>query len=288
MRSQTPHARYERRTEVVRLRKTGFTYLQIAAHTGLSRTGVFDICKRYAATGPASLRDSPKGRASGAVRKLQRPQEAFLRQLICDYTPDQLDMPDPLWTRSAATRLIDSRLGIRLKVRTLSSYLARWGFSTRNASGYIRDGSSARGPWLRRDFPAIAARATAEDAEVNWCDDTPLLGSADEASEPGLSVGKADNQLGLTSAVNSKGLRRWKSHVGKLSASDLIDFLRRLVKSSPKKVFLILPNSPAQKALSLQVWLANHVDEIEVFCKFTQGTRRMDSRRELVAAERAV
>ena len=37
MRSLTPDARYERRTEVVRLKKTGLTYLQIGAQTELLR-----------------------------------------------------------------------------------------------------------------------------------------------------------------------------------------------------------------------------------------------------------
>lgn len=34
-------ARHERRVQVIRLRKAGLTYMQIAQQTGLSRTGVF-------------------------------------------------------------------------------------------------------------------------------------------------------------------------------------------------------------------------------------------------------
>ncbi|OLI30721.1 helix-turn-helix domain protein, partial [Xanthomonas oryzae pv. oryzae] len=46
MRSLSRDARHERRVQVIRLRKAGQTYDEIAAQTGLSRTGVFDICKR--------------------------------------------------------------------------------------------------------------------------------------------------------------------------------------------------------------------------------------------------
>ncbi len=284
MRSLTPDARYERRTEVVRLRKTGLTYLQIGAQTGLSRTGVFDICKRYAVTGPASLRDAPASRASGAVRKLQLPQEALLRQLICSCTPDQLDMPSPLWTRSAVTRLIDLRLGLRLKVRTLDAYLTRWGFSPRKSGKHARDLSSERRLRLREEYPRVAARAVIEDAEVNWGDDGPLLGYADGAECVAPRATDADDQLGLTSAVNSKGQMRWKIHVGVLTASGLIEFLRRLVAISPKKVFLMLHNTPAQRARSVQMWLVEHVDEIEVFCQPTGSARSVGARADLATA----
>jgi len=41
MRSLSRGARHESRVQVIRLRKAGRTYDEIAAHTGLSRTGVF-------------------------------------------------------------------------------------------------------------------------------------------------------------------------------------------------------------------------------------------------------
>ena len=47
MRSLAQAARLERRVEVIRVRKAGGTYGGIAVQLGLSRTGVFDICKRH-------------------------------------------------------------------------------------------------------------------------------------------------------------------------------------------------------------------------------------------------
>jgi len=49
MRSLSREARYERRVPVIRLRVAGRTYDEIAAQIGLSRTRVFDICKRHEA-----------------------------------------------------------------------------------------------------------------------------------------------------------------------------------------------------------------------------------------------
>ena len=106
MRKLSRDARHERRVQVIRLRKTGQTYEQIAAQTGLSRTGVFNICKRHEAAGAKALRDAPSGRKSGDGRLLDAAQEAMVRKLITDKTPDQLKMPYALWTRTAVSQLI--------------------------------------------------------------------------------------------------------------------------------------------------------------------------------------
>lgn len=57
MRSLSPDAQHERRVQVIRLRKAGRTYDEIAEQTGLSRTGVFNICKRHQEVGAKALRD---------------------------------------------------------------------------------------------------------------------------------------------------------------------------------------------------------------------------------------
>lgn len=79
--------------QVIRLRKAGRTYDEIAAQTGLSRTGVFDMCKRHEAEGAKALRDAPSGRQTGDGRLLDAAQEAMVRTLITDKTPDQLNIP---------------------------------------------------------------------------------------------------------------------------------------------------------------------------------------------------
>ena len=101
MRSLSRQARHERRVQVIRLRTAGNTYDEVAALTGLSRTGVFNICKRHEALGAKALHDAIGGRKLGESRLLDAAQEAQVRKLIADKTPDQLKMPYALWTRSA-------------------------------------------------------------------------------------------------------------------------------------------------------------------------------------------
>src|SRR3954468_19330552 len=93
MRKLPAAAQEERRRQVIGLRQAGMTYDAIAAQVGLSPTGVFNICKRYAERRAAGLRTGPRGPAPGDGRVLDADQEAAARDLIRRHTPDELDLP---------------------------------------------------------------------------------------------------------------------------------------------------------------------------------------------------
>jgi transposase len=269
MRTLSPAERFALRVEVIRLRKAGGTYEMIAKQLGLSRTGVFDICKRHEARGECGLRDSVSGRRVGTGRVLDSSKEAVLCQVITDHTPDELAMQSPLWTREAVQRLVQRRFGIRIPMRTLGTYLSRWGFVPRKV---LRVGSSSATACATLDYPAFVARARIEDGEIQWVHTERLRpwGRASATSSPShepvaLIVRKEAPLSSLTSAVNNRGLVRWKVYAGTLSANDLIDFLRRLVKATVRKIFLVVQGIPAMGDENVQEWLDVHVDDIEVF-----------------------
>src|ERR687884_814073 len=83
MRKLAPAAQEERRRQVVRLRQRGMTYQAIAEQVGLSRTGVFNICQRFAREGASGLRSKPRGPEPGKGRALPARQEAAMRNVIC-------------------------------------------------------------------------------------------------------------------------------------------------------------------------------------------------------------
>ena len=216
MRSLSREARHERRVQVIRLRKVGNTYDEIAALTGLSRTGVFNICKRHEALGNKALHDTIGGRKVGEKRLLDASQEALVRKLIADKTPDQLKMPYALWTRAAVAELIEQRFGLRLQVRTMGKYLARWGFTPQKPMKKAYEQSPAAvKKWLDEDYPAIAARAKAEGAEIHWGDESGLRsddvrgrGFAPKGQTPVVRVNNKRHGLSVTSTVTNKGQMR--------------------------------------------------------------------------------
>ena len=171
MRKLPAAAQEERRRQVIGLRQAGLTYDAIAAQVGLTRTGVFDICKRFAERGAAGLKTGPRGPEPGYGRFLDADREAEARDLIRRHTPDELDLPFALWSRAAVRELIWERFGVRLAVRTMGTYLARWGFTAQKPlrRACEQDPAAVR-RWLRRDYPEIAARAKAEGGTIFWGD----------------------------------------------------------------------------------------------------------------------
>ncbi|MFC7556597.1 helix-turn-helix domain-containing protein [Pseudoroseomonas wenyumeiae] len=101
MRSLAPEAQEERRRQVIGLRQAGQTYAAIAAQVGLTLTGVFDICKRFAARGRAGLKSRARGPAPGHGSLLAEEQEAEVQALISQQMPDELGLPFALWSRAA-------------------------------------------------------------------------------------------------------------------------------------------------------------------------------------------
>jgi transposase len=162
---------------------------------------------------------------------------------------------------------------VRLAVRTMGTYLARWGFTAQKPlrRAYEQDPAAVR-RWLRRDYPAIAARAKAEAGAIFWGDETGLRSDdvrgrsyAPRGRTPEVRVNHRRANLGLISAVTNKGELRWMVLDGAVKAPTLTRFLGRLVRDVGRKVFLILDRLPVHRAAPVRAWLAERGAEIEVF-----------------------
>src|SRR6201989_307962 len=273
MRKLAAAAQEERRRPVIGLREVGLSYGAIAAQVGLTQTGVFDICKRFAARGKAGLKSGRRGPAPGSGRLLDQRQEAEVRALIRRHLPDALGLPFALWSRAAVAALIEQRHGVCLAVRTMGTYLARWGFTPQQPlrRAYEQQPAAVR-DWLRQEYPAIVARARRARGVIFWGDETGLRADdgrgrsyAPRGQTPVMRPNQRRIGLGLISAVSNRGELRWKMLDGAIKAPVLIDFLQRLIRDARRKVFLILDRLPVHRAAVVRAWLARHKRQIEVF-----------------------
>src|SRR5918993_1867550 len=175
MRKLPAAAQEERRRQVVGLRRRGLTYKEVAEQVGLSRTGVVNICQRFAAEGAKGLVSKSRGRKPDEQRLLDAAQEAEVQELICRHTPDEVGLPFALWSRAAVRALIARHCGVELAVRTVGKYLARWGFTAQKPirRAYEQDPAAVR-RWLRQDYPEIVKRAKQARGVVVWGDETGL------------------------------------------------------------------------------------------------------------------
>jgi hypothetical protein len=266
MRSLSREARFDKRVQVIALRRAGRSYVQIALTVGLSRTGVFDICKRHAALGAAALRDAPGGRGRGEGRRLTPGQESMLRRQIIDATPDELGMPEALWNSAAVARLIAQRLDVVLPVRTLALYLGRWGFAARRPS-VVPPGPASLplNQWLTDRYPQVWARSRAQGGEITWGGESPLRAAATAARSAPVRTRSGRRGHTMISALTNKGQLRWTTFEAPLDARILVAFLRRLIRGAGRKVFLIMDDLRVPDDGQVQTWLLEHEDAIEAF-----------------------
>jgi transposase len=273
MRSLTPEAQEERRRQVIGLRESGLTYEAIGLQVGLTRNGVFDICKRFRESGMEGLQTGPRGPAPGTGRFLTAAQEATIRGLICRGTPDAYGLPFALWGRAAVAALIEQRCGVRLAVRTMGTYLARWEFTPQKPlrRAYEQQPDAVR-HWLKKDYPVIQAKARRQKGTIFWGDESGLRsddvrgrGYAPRGQTPVVRPCHKRANVGVISAVSNKGELRWMVLDGAITAAMLIIFLGRLIRDAGGKVFLILDRLRVHRAHAVQDWLAEHATQIEVF-----------------------
>jgi transposase len=69
----------------------------------------------------------------------------------------------------------------------------------------------------------------------------------------------------MVSAINNQGKLRFMTYEGKMNQQRLIDFMKRLIKSSDRKVFLILDNLAVHHGKIAKAWVEENKDQIEVF-----------------------
>jgi transposase len=272
--TRTTEQLYALRKQAVRLHHKGLPVMQIVAMTGLSWPGVRAALDRYEAGGMAALKPAIRGKKLGTGRSLSRDQEQAICRIICDKRPEQLKMEFALWNRAAVGQLLEQEYDIKLHVRSVGKYLARWGFTPQKPikKAYEQRPEAVR-QWLDEQYPAIAERAKVEGGEIHWGDETALVNTdvrgrsyAPAGQTPvAYAVGGTRQKLSMLATVTNQGKARWMIIDEAFNADRLIEFLAALVKDAAKKVFLILDNLRVHHSKPVKAWVAERQDKIELF-----------------------
>jgi len=271
---RTTEQLYALRKQAVRLHLKGLPVMQIVAMTGLSWPGVRAALDRYEAGGMAALKPVVRGRKPGTGRSLTADQEQAIRRIICDKRPEQLKMEFALWSRAAVGQLIEREYGLKLQVRTVGKYLARWGLTPQKPikKAYEQRPEAVK-KWLDEEYPAIAERAKTEGGEIHWGDETALVntdvrgrGYAPAGQTPvAYTVGGTRQKLSMIATVTNQGKTRWMIIDEAFNSDKLIEFLEALIKDADRKVFLILDNLRVHHSKPVKAWAEARKDKIELF-----------------------
>ena len=159
-RKLSPETQAELRKLFIRLRNKGMSNKQASETIGINPSRGSIIWKKYKAGGLAAIKIQKRGRNKGSGCRLSPDQEAIVRKMLIDKTPDQLKFPFALWSRDAVCQAIKREFKIDIPLRTITDYLKRWGFTPQKPTkrAYEQCPNAVK-KWLETSYPEIAARA---------------------------------------------------------------------------------------------------------------------------------
>lgn len=264
------------RRQAIRLRQTqSLSFKEIAAVTGVSSKTVSTWWRAYLKEGEASFIYKKRGRIEGDQRSLTKAQEARVQSEIMDKMPGQCKLAFALWTRRAVQQLIKQLWGKDMPIRTVGDYLQRWGFTPQKPlrKAYEQDPKRVDA-WLNEQYPQIKERAKQENAEIHWGDETGLRNDsqhgrsyAPKGKTPVQVIPAKRCSMNMISSITNQGKVRFMIYSNTMTAKVLLRFMKQLIKSADKKVFLILDNLRVHHAKIVKAWLAKPENQkrIEVF-----------------------
>ena len=264
---------YAIKKQVVRLKQLGKSGAEITKLTGVNKDAVSRIWTAFNKGGLAAIKPKKSGRKKGVNLLLTPQQEREIRQAIIDKAPDQLKLAGSLWTRQKISDYIKRVYSVTLSLQCVSNYLNRWGLTCQRPTkrAYAQDDVRVK-TFMEKEYPAIASRAKAENAEIYWGDETGVCntenferGYALKGHPPVLKVETKRERVNMISAITNKGSVRFMVYDDTMTQQKLIDFMRRLIADAERKVFFILDNLRVHHGKMVAAWLAQHKDKIEVF-----------------------
>ena len=261
------------RLVAIKLHKQKKSQKEIAILLNIHRNTVCQWVKKYKISGLQGLKDKKQGHSEGVGRLLSPDQEKEVQNMIIDKMPEQLKFPFGLWTRKAIVELIKRQYNIKIAIRTMGTYLKRWGFSPQKPKkkAYEQNSKSVQ-KWLTEEYPSIVKKAKAENAEIHWGDETGIRNTS-QYGRSYAPIGKTPTRttmakrisLNMISTLTNQGKVRFMTYTGTMNAQRFIVFLKRLTKGAGKKIYLILDNLRVHHSKLVKQWSEENADKIALF-----------------------
>ena len=126
--------------------------------------------------------------------------------------------------------------------------------------------------WIIEDYPIIKKQAALNGAEIIWGDETKLRFSLPniihhtKQHSSGLIPSSHDRKLSrVLRASNSKGTLHFMVFKAPYRESVVLEFLRRLLRHLPKKLYLIVDYNNLYKSKRVKLWLNKNMGRIQLY-----------------------
>jgi len=244
----------------------------------IGRSSLGKWLKEYRENGEKALNIRNKvGRPAKTLTKLKPWQCANIVRIITDNTPDQLKFPFMLWNINAVKELIKMKFNINLSISTVSRYLKKWGFTPQRplTKSFNKDPKRIT-KFLQEEYPLIKQKSKEEKADIFFLDEMGINNNThsfirgygkkgDKSKQPILTKSAKRVSSNMISAINNSGNFRFMVYEENMNIELFLKFLRQLINSQNKKIFLILDNLRVHHAKKVKKWQEKHKDKIELF-----------------------
>lgn len=260
-----------RRRVIAAVAEDGLTPSE-AAHTfGVSRQSVHNWLKRVEAGGKRGLASRKRGPRH--VSRLAPLEAALVVRSITDRCPDQLKLPYALWTREAVQELIRRRFGVEVSVWTVGRYLKRWGLTPQKPlrRAFEQDPAAVQ-RWLAEEYPAIAAAAKQEKAQIHWGDEMGLRSD----HQTGTTYGRRGQtpvvpgtgqrfRCNMISTITNRGKLTFMVYRERFTSAVFVRFLKRLLRQVPGRIYLIVDGHPVHRSRATARWVKANSERLTLF-----------------------
>jgi transposase len=266
-------SRLEFRKRAVELIKSGKKKGEVADIIGIKAGTLSQWWKDYQSFGYKGLESKKKGVRSEDKKLLSDQQEVEVQKMIVDKMPDQLKLDYALWTRKAIKELIEREFGVVLALTTMGDYLRKWGFTPQKPKKKAYEQCSKKvQKWLDEEYPAVKERAQQENAEIYWGDETGVKNQCNHGRSyaPKGKTPVKENMskrfsVNMVSAITNQGKVQFMIYSENMNAERFIEFMQQLIKSSSRKVYLILDNLRVHHSKIVKAWEEENKDKIALF-----------------------
>jgi transposase len=250
----------------------GMTNKEAAQVVGVGANAVGKWCAAYRAQGEEGLDVQPQGRPEGTGRSLSPDEEAEVKAILTEATPEDYDIPLPRWTRKAVRELIRKLYDEELTLQGVGKYLARWNMTPQKPARHAQE----QDPDEVREFqeetlPNTIRKAEKEGGQLHFADETGArisdqIGAAyaPKGHTPTEDVPENRARQNVISNVTPEGEMLFWLFPGNMNAETFIEYLEYLLGWSRRKVFLFVDRHPSHTAAKVDHWLEEHSDQIEI------------------------
>ena len=225
----------------------------VAKTMGIARATMYGWLARYRDGGWGSLDAHKRG---GRPPKLNGRALQWIFRTVTMKNPLQMKFTYALWTAKMIGEVIYDRFGVKLSKSSVCRLLAQLGLTPQRPiwRAYQQKPEEVQ-RWLEKDFLKIRSLAKKEKALIFFGDEAGVRSDhhagttwAVQGKTPIVSSTGARFGLNMISAVSAQGEFRFMVIRGRVGASRFIEFIKRLLHGSERKIFLIVDGHPSHKA----------------------------------------